>query len=322
VTISRATLHNFDEIKRLDVRIGDLVILERAGEVIPKIVKVVQSKRTAKEKPYKIPKKCPVCGLKIVKEKEEEVAYRCVNPSCQAQLEKGLSHFSGRACMDIEGMGEAAVRQLIEKGLVKDFADIYYLEKDQFLGLEFFKDKKAENLLSAIEKSKQQPLSRLVYALGIRHVGEKAAYVLAQKFKSLGRLAGASKEDLAKIYEVGPAISDSVINFFRQQPVKKLIGKLEGAGVNTEEKIPPVLKTGIAEKTFVFTGELEYFSRPEAENLVRRAGGFCSSSLSKKADYLVSGKNPGSKYAKAANLGVKIIDEKEFLRLSELAEGK
>lgn len=315
VTISRATLHNFDEIERLGVKIGDRIVLERAGEVIPKIIKTVESLRTGKEKTFKIPRSCPVCGSTIIKEKEEDVAYRCINPSCPAQLEKGLLHFSSRLCMDIEGMGEAAVKQLIEKNLVKDFADIYSLEKGQLLILELFKDKKAENLVLAIENSKRRALGRLIYGLGIRHVGEKAAYVLAQEFKTLENLVSAKKEDLEAIYEIGPVISESVVAFFKQESIRKLIKKLEAAGVNTKEDERAAKKTSLSDKTVVFTGELESFSRAEAEDLLRKTSGKASSSVSKETDFVVAGRNPGSKYERAKKLGLKIIDEKEFMEM-------
>ncbi|HBU08116.1 MAG TPA: NAD-dependent DNA ligase LigA [Candidatus Omnitrophica bacterium] len=315
VTIQRATLHNFDEIERLGIKIGDRVVLERAGEVIPKIIKVVDSVRSGKEKVFNIPRNCPACNSEIVKEKEEEVAYRCVNPWCPAQMEKGLTHFAGRSCMDIEGLGEAIVRQLIEKELVRDFADVYYLKKEQLLKLEFFKDKKADNLLLAIKKSKTRPLDRLIYGLGIRHVGEKAAYVLAQRFKSLDKIALLEKEDLDAVYEVGPAISGSLTAFFTQEPVKKLIKKLKEAGVNIKEDEEGLLYMPLAGKTLVFTGGLEFLSRRQAEDLARKAGGSPASAVSKNTDFLVAGKNPGSKYDQALKLGVKIITEKEFSRL-------
>lgn len=315
VTIQRATLHNFDEIQRLGIKIGDRVILERAGEVIPKIIKVVDSARSAKERAFRVPKNCPACDSEIVKEKEEEVAYRCGNPLCPAQLEKGLTHFAGRSCMDIEGLGEKIVRQLIEKELVRDFADLYYLKKEQLLKLEFFKDKKADNLLMAIEKSKTRPLGRLIYGLGIRHVGEKAAYVLAKRFKSLDKIVLLKKEDLDAVYEVGPAISGSLAAFFAQEPVKKLIKKLKEAGVNIKEEEEGLMMTPLAGKTVVFTGGLESLSRRQAEDLARKAGGSSASAVSKNTDFLVAGKNPGSKYGQALKSGVKIITEKEFSRL-------
>ena len=315
VVITRSTLHNFDEIKRLGVKIGDRVVLERAGEVIPKIIKVVESVRTGKEKEFKVPQKCPVCHSRITKEKEEEVAYRCINPSCPAQIERGLTHFASRGAMDIEGMGVAAVEQLVHKGLVRDFADIYSLKKEDLLKLELFKEKKAENLLEAINKSKQRPLSRLIYGLGIRHVGEKAAYVLAQRFRTLDNLKRAKLQDFDAVYEIGEVMAESIIKFFRNESTQKLWKKLEDAGLNLEEKVASVKKSALTGKLVVFTGELKDFSRKQSENIVREMGGNASSSVSQNTDFLVAGENPGSKYEKAKKLGIKIIAEKEFSRL-------
>jgi DNA ligase (NAD+) len=315
VVIGRATLHNFDEIKRLGVKIGDRVVIERAGEVIPKIVKVTESASTAKARGFRIPKSCPVCGSKISKEKEQEVAYRCINTSCPAQIKRSLLHFASRQTMDIEGIGLAVVEQLVDKGLVKELADIYFLKKQDLLQLELFKDKKADNLLTAIEKSKHQSLTRLIYALGIRHVGEKAAYTLAQKFRTMDNLIHAKKEELDAVYEVGGVMADSIVDFFKLPGTQGLIRKLKSAGVCLEEKIAPIKKTLFTGKTIVFTGELKGFTRTQAEGLVRSLGGNASSSVSKACDFVVAGENPGSKYEKAKKLGVKIINEKEFSRL-------
>ncbi|TRZ49451.1 NAD-dependent DNA ligase LigA [bacterium] len=312
VVISRATLHNFDEIERLGIKIGDRVVIERAGEVIPKIVKVIESLRSGKEKEFKVPKSCLACGAQITKEKEEEVAYRCVNPLCPAQLERRLSHFACRQAMDIEGMGVAVIEQLVSKGMVRDFADIYSLKKADFLRLELFKEKKAENLLSAIEKSKKQPLSRFLYGLGIRHAGEKAAYVLAKKFRTLDNLIQAGKEDFDAIYEVGSVMAESIVNFFRQADTRALIKKIKAAGFNPQELIAAAGKSGLTGKNVVFTGQLAGFSRSSAENLVRQLGGNAASGVSKNTDFLVAGENPGSKYEQAKKLGVKIINEKGF----------
>ena len=312
VTIKHATLHNFDEIKRLRIKVGDQVLIERAGEVIPKVVKVVKS---GGGKPFSIPKKCEICKGKIVKEKEEDVAYRCINPSCPAQLERGLLHFASRQALDIVGLGEAVVKQLVRKGLVKDFAGIYSLKKENLLRLELFKEKKSENLLLAIEKSKQQPLSRLIYGLGIRHVGEKAAYVLAQRFKTLDNLLKAKLEDCDAIYEVGPVMAESIVQFFNQGNTRGLIRKLKNAGLNLEERVVSVKKSALTGKTIVFSGELKDYSRSQAEELVRRLGGNPSSSVSNSTDLVVAGENPGSKYDKAKKLGVKIIDERAFKEL-------
>lgn len=309
VIIRHATLHNFDEIKRLNIKKGDRVLIERAGEVIPKVIKVV--KGLGKES-FKVPKSCPVCSGRVIKEKEEDVAYRCINPSCPAQIERGLLHFASRGAMDIEGMGEAVVRQLVELGLVHNFADIYRLKEEDLFKLELFKDKKIKNLLSAIQNSKNRSLSRLIYGLGIRHVGEKAAYVLAMQFRTLDNLAAAKREDLDKIYEVGPALAHSITAYFLQDSTKRLIAALRSAGLNFREEVSEVKSTSLSGKTLVFTGELKDFSRLRAQELVRQLGGIPSSSVSSNTDYVVAGENPGSKYEKAKKIGIKIINEKEF----------
>lgn len=312
VTISHVTLHNFDEIKRLHIRIGDRVLIERAGDVIPKVVKVVE--RKGKE-PVAIPRICPVCKGKVIKEKEEDVAYRCINPSCPAQLERGLIHFASRKAMDIEGLGEAAVKQLVERKIVKDFADIYFLKKKDLLTLDLFKDTKADNLLRSIEKSKQRSLSRFIYGLGIRHAGEKAAYVLAQKFHNVDKLMKTGKLELDNIYEVGSVMSRAIVDFFKQKDTRKLIAKFHQAGVNPQEKVAAESNSSLSGKTLVFTGELAGLSRTRAEELVRSLGGDVSSFVSARTDFVVAGENPGSKLAKAKKLGVKIIDESVFLHL-------
>ena len=314
VTISHATLHNFDEIKRLDVRIGDRVIIERAGQVIPKIIKVVETVRTGKEKVFKIPKECPECSSSITKEKEGEVAYRCVNPSCPAQLERSLVHFASRLAMDIEGMGESAVGQLVKNKMARDLADIYFLKRGDFLKLDLFKDKKADNLISAIEKSKKQPLSRFIYALGIRHVGEKAAYTLGRRFGSLDKLSKATKEEFDSIYEIGDVMSESIVDFFKKRKIKELIAKFKKAGLSIRE--PKSSRESIfTGKTFVFTGALSNFSRIQAEEAVRELGGSSLSDVSKNTSFVVIGSEPGSKFQKAKKLGVKIINEKEFMEM-------
>ena len=312
VVIRHATLHNFDEIRRLKVKEGDRVLIERAGDVIPKIVKVVETKG---RKEFVIPKSCPVCKGRVIKEKEEDVAYRCINPSCPAQLERGLLHFASRTAMDIEGMGEAVVSQLIKLKLAKSFADIYKLKTQDLFRLDLFKDKKVNNLISAIQKSKKQTLSRFIYALGIRHVGEKAAYVLAKQFKTLDNLSAAKFEVLDTIYEIGPVLAESIVDYFSQASTKKLIAELKGAGLNLKEDVPESRSTGLTGKTVVFTGELKGYSRLHAQDLVRRSGGNASSDISKNTDFVVVGENPGSKYEQAKKLGIKIIHEREFSRL-------
>lgn len=318
VVISRATLHNFQEIKRLDVRIGDRVILERAGEVIPKIIKVVKSLRTGKEKIFRIPSRCPVCFGKIAKEKEEEVAYRCISPSCPAQLERGLAHFAGRLAMDIEGMGVSVIRQLVKGKKVQNFADIYFLTRKDFLELELFKKKKADNLVEAIKKSKDQSLSRLIFGLGIRQAGENAAHILASEFKSLDRLKVASKENLEKIHEIGPVIAEEIVRFFEQRTVRQLIAALKERGVNMVEKGEVRGDQPLKGKSFVFTGEMTGYARKELENVVREQGAKPSSSVSKQTDFLVIGSNPGLKLKKAKKLGVKIIGENKFKEICKL----
>jgi len=310
VIISRATLHNFDEIKRLGVNTGDRVLLERAGDVIPKIVKVVEKRSKAKE--FQIPKVCPACGSKIVKERSEDVAYRCSNPSCSKQTERGLVHFASRAAMDIEGLGEAVVTQLLDKALVQDLADIYYLSKEDLLGLELFADKRAENLLQAIEHSKRQSLSRLLYGLGIVNIGEKAAGVLARQFGTLDALMKATRPQLESIGDIGPVTARSAVDFFKTARARKLAQRFRQAGVNLVQ--PRAAKTGdrLKGRKFVFTGELEGIPRHEAGRMVEAQGGEVVDSVSAKTDYVVAGQDPGSKYTKALQLGVAILNQKQF----------
>ncbi len=317
VTISNATLHNFDEIKRLDVRTGDTVLVERAGDVIPKIVKVIESKRTEKEKNVKLPTLCPECNGVIIKEKEDEVAYRCINPSCPAQIEQSIIHFAKREAMDIEGLGDVVAKQLVERGIVKNIADIYYLKKPDIRTLELFGEKKADNLISAIEQSKSRTLSRLLFGLGIRHVGEKVASTLAKKFGHIDNIAKATQEELSNIPEIGPVIASSVTNFFNAKHTAILIERLKHAGVKVDEPIieKKSFDTPFTGKTVVFTGELQHYSRKDAEELVKTLGGNPTSAVSKKTDYVVVGDNPGSKFEKAKQLGIKILSEKDFVDL-------
>lgn len=316
VTISRATLHNFDEIKRLGVKKGDRVLLERAGDVIPKIIKVVESTREFTARAFSVPRHCPECGGEIAKEKSEDVAYRCINSSCPKQLERGLIHFTSRTAMDIEGLGESIVNQLLEKNLIKDFADIYFLEKKDFLKLELFADKKAENLLAAINKSKEKPLSGFLYGLGIANIGEKAALIIAQRFLTLDKVMAARGEDFQKIYEVGEVMAQSLVNYFKQAATKRLIKKFKKAGLNFSEPKAPSASSGkLTGKKFVFTGELTGYSRNQAGSFVKNLGGEISAAVSKNIDFVVAGNKPGSKYTKARQWGVKILNEKEFKEL-------
>ncbi|MDO8674535.1 MAG: NAD-dependent DNA ligase LigA [Candidatus Omnitrophota bacterium] len=309
VTISRATLHNFDEIRRLGVARGDRVLLERAGDVIPKVIKVVE--KLSSSDVITAPKTCPSCKGKIVKEKAEDVAYRCVNPACPQQVERGLIHFAGREAMDIEGLGEAVVVQLVAKGLVKDIAGLYRLTKKNLLGLEFFADKKSDNLLAAIAASKKKPLSKFLFGLGVDNVGQKAAIVLAARFKDLKSLMAAGEDDLQTVEEIGPIIARSVVEFFKNTRAKRLLRSLEAAGVNFKE---PRAMPGdrLKGKKFVFTGELNGITRPQAQKMVEAQGAFVMSSVSKATDYVVAGNTPGSKLDKAAQLGVAVLDQKQF----------
>jgi len=313
VTISSATLHNFDEIARLGLKTGDRVVIERAGEVIPKVVKVVAAARTGAEKEILPPKACPSCGAEVFKD-EEEVAFRCVNPSCPVQFKRALLHFASRDAMNIEGFGESSTEQLVDKGLVKGFPDIYRLKKADLLGLELFKDKKADNLLAQIAKSKEQPLSRLIYALGIRHIGEKNARTLAQHFKTMAAFMAAGEEELARVNDVGPVIAHAVMEFFKSEQTRRIMEELSLLGLNLAE---PESRVGdrLNGKTFVFTGELKTLTRDEAQAKVRALGGKETSSVSAKTSYVVVGADPGSKFDKAKKLGVPVLSEEEFLKL-------
>jgi DNA ligase (NAD+) len=309
VMISRATLHNFDEIRRLGVNAGDRVLLERAGDVIPKIVKVLEKHSKAE---FVIPKVCPSCGGKIQKEKEEDVAYRCLNPSCPKQLERLLVHFVSRKAMDIEGLGESVVQELLEKKLVSDLAGIYFLKKEQLLDLDLFADKKAENLLKAITHSKSRPLSKFLYGLGIANIGIKAAVNLAVHFGSLDAIINASVLQLQAIDEVGPVMAQSVGEYFKQPQVKKLLAKFKDAGLNISEPKRQLSGNRLEGKKFVFTGELAGITREEAGQKVQDQGGKVVNSVSKSLDYLVAGENPGSKLSQAKQWGVKILNQKDF----------
>jgi DNA ligase (NAD+) len=288
------------------------VLVERAGEVIPKVIQVVLSKRPADARPVVVPTGCPACGGDIVRAKEGEVIYRCVNPACPAQIEKSLLHFASRDAMDIRGLGEAVVGELLTHKRVADLADLYRLQIDQILTLEGFKEKKAENLLKGIQDSRARPLSRFLHGLGIRDVGEKGALLLAERFGSLDKLMGATEEDLRSIHEVGPVMAESVAGFFRQPVARRLIEKFRGLGIDpVEARRAAGPFTG---STVVFTGGLTRLSRPEAERLVRELGGAASSSVSSQTSFVVAGEDAGSKLRRAQKLGVPVIDESEFLR--------
>jgi DNA ligase (NAD+) len=318
-TVSRATLHNEDIIREKDVRIGDTVIVQRAGDVIPEVVAVVKEKRTGEEREFRMPDRCPVCGAEVVR-LPGEVAVRCTGVACPAQLKEQLIHFASRDAMNIEGLGPAIITQLMDAGLVKDAADLYYLKYEDVVKLERMADKSTRNLLDAIAATRDNPLHRLIYALGIRYVGEKVSRVLADHFGSMDALARATEEELTRIPEIGPKIAASVVAFFRQEQTRRLLEKLRRAGVNMEQRrAAPVRESPLAGKTVVFTGTLESMGRKEAEELVASLGGKPSGSVSRHTDYVVVGANPGSKYDRARELGVKILSEEEFRRLAGLA---
>jgi len=312
VTVSRSTLHNMDEIERLGLQIGDTVLVERAGEVIPHVLKVVKEGKP--RKPFKMPAKCPVCGSAIHKA-EGEVAYRCVNAACPAKLKESLLHYAGRHAMNIDGLGDKIVDQLVEKGMVRDVADLYSLKLEEIAELERMAEKSAQNLLGEIEASKKQPLSRLIYALGMRFVGERTGQLLAEHFSKLEELAAAKTEELVSVQEVGPKVAESITEFFSESANRNLIKKLHKAGVRPTAEKREVRSQKLAGKSFVFTGGLANRSREEAGELVVQNGGKVSGSVSKKTDYVVVGSEPGSKYERAKELGVAILSEAEFEKL-------
>ncbi|HZT44303.1 MAG TPA: NAD-dependent DNA ligase LigA [Chthonomonadaceae bacterium] len=321
VIVSRATLHNEDEIRRKDVRIGDTVVIQRAGEVIPEVVEVVVADRDGDEEEYFLPTHCPSCGAEIVRPVGEAVA-RCPNPHCPQKLQQRIEHFVSRNAMDIEGLGERHIAQLIAAGLVKDVADVYFLTKDQLLPLERMGDKLATKILDHIENSKHRPLSRVIYALGIRHVGERASEVLAAHFGSLDRIVDATVEDLARVHEIGRTTAESVVAFFGDEANREAIRKLKEAGVEPETHADAPQSDALAGKTFVFTGTLPTLKREEAETMVKRLGGRAGGSVSKQTSYVVAGEEAGSKLTKAQELGVPVLTEEEFLQMIEPHQSK
>ncbi|MGQ9881822.1 MAG: NAD-dependent DNA ligase LigA [Armatimonadota bacterium] len=319
VTVSRATLHNEDEIARKGVMIGDEVMVQRAGDVIPEVVSVVEEARDGDEIPIVRPQTCPECGAPVEKPEGEAVA-RCVNLACPAQIVERIRHFTSRNAMNIEGFGDKWVQRLFEEGLVRDPADLYDLKKEHLLPLERMGEKLADNLLQAVERSKQVPLPRFIYALGIRQVGERAAQLLAEYLGSLDALMNAPEEHLLQIPEIGPATAREIVEFFRREENRRVVQKMRDAGVT------PIVQRqkrsdAFAGLTFVFTGALQQFTREQAEALVRELGGKASGSVSKQTSYVVAGENPGSKYQRALQLGVPVLSEQQFLQMVKEAEG-
>ena len=315
VTVSRSTLHNMDEVERLGLHIGDTVLIERAGEVIPHVLKVVKEGKD--RRPFRMPKRCPECDS-LIHKSEDEVAYRCVNAACPAKRKESLLHYASRHAMDINGLGDKIVDQLVDKSIVKDVADLYTLKEDEVANLERMAQKSAQNLLAQIENSKKASLSRLIYALGMRFVGERTGQLLAEHFSSLEDLAEASEEQLVAVPEVGPKVAAAIAEFFSEVANRQLVKKLHKVGVHPTATKRELKSQNLAGKSFVFTGGLANRSREEAAELVQQHGGKVSGSVSKRTDYVVVGTDPGSKYEKAKQLGVKILTEDEFEKLLEL----
>ena len=313
VMVSRATLHNEDEVIKKDIRVGDTVIIQRAGDVIPEVVKVIPEKRTGKETKFKMPVKCPECGSEIVRF-EGEVAHRCVNISCPAQLKEHIWHFASRGAMDIEGLGEKLSAQLFDAKFISDPADLYFLTKDKLLELDRQAEKSAQNLIDSIARSKNPPLDKFIYALGIRHVGERTAKLLAERFGSIENLMAAKIEDLTAVNEIGTEIAASIVEFFHESKNKAVMKKFAKAGVVPQKK-EISLNAPLAGKSFVFTGALANLERNDAKDIVENLGGTVQSGVTKKTTYVVAGADPGSKLDKAKSAGIKIISEAEFLKL-------
>ncbi len=315
VTVSRATLHNEDELKKKDVRIGDTVVVERAGDVIPEVVSVIKSKRTGAEKEFRMPDRCPVCGAEVMK---EGPIVRCIGVSCEAQLIERIKHFASLRALNIEGLGEKVIEQLVDNNFVSDTADLFFLTKRDLLKLERMGDKSAQNILDALEKSKHTTLSRLIHAIGIRHVGEHTASLLVDNFRDVEALRNASYDDLVSIPEIGPEVAKSILLFFEQESTQQLLEKLERACISYEKKEVRRAEEEVREvlegKTFVFTGQIS-MPREEVKSIVERFGGRIASSVSKRTDYVVAGAQAGSKLERAEKLGVKTINEEEFMEM-------
>ena len=318
VTIKRAALHNEEDIRRKDIRIGDTVVVQRAGEVIPEVVAPVVSKRNGEERLFEMPALCPSCKSEVVKPQGEVMTY-CTNASCPAQIRRLLAHFVSRGAMDIDGVGAKLVAALLEAGLVKDVADLYSVREQDLINLERMGEKSVHNMLDAIGKSKERPLAKVIFALGIRHVGAETAELLASHYGSMDRLASASEEDLLEVPTIGPKIAASIADFFHKKENRDIIDKLRRAGVRLEEEVKGRKKKPLVGQEFVLTGRLEAFPRIEAETRIKGLGGSVGSSITRKTTHLVVGVDPGSKLEKARALGTRILNEEEFRRLLEEA---
>jgi len=312
ITIKRASLHTMDIINERDIRIDDTVLVQRAGDVIPEVVMPVKEKRTGEEKKIVMPDKCPSCGTPV---EREGSYYYCPNLSCPAQLRGRITHLASRRGFDIEGLGEKIVEQLMSEGLVKDMGDIFYLSKESLLPLERFAEKSAENLEKEIENSKSVPFERFINSLSIRHVGERTAQILAQNYPDIKALMTATQEGLTSIHTIGSEIAERVVHFFETEKNRELVEKMLSAGIRITYPESTQVSDGLNGQTFVFTGGLESLTRDEAAQLVENHGGRASASVTKKTSYVVAGKDPGSKYAKAQSLGIEILTEDEFRKL-------
>ncbi len=311
--ISRATLHNYDYIQEKDIRVGDTVIIQKAGDIIPEVVRVNKDKRTGNEVKFVMPENCPACGEKIERS-EEEAVFRCVNPTCPAQKIRSIIHFASRDAMDIEGLGDAVVEQLCSENIISDASGLYYISKEMLVNLERFADKSAENLVSSIEKSKNNNADRFLYALGIRHIGSKAAKNLMSFFGSVECLSAATKEEIVAVPDIGDKMAESLINYFSNESNLEYIKRFKEKGVNTEY-ISTSASSSLEGKVFVLTGTFPTLKRSEAKELIENNGGKVSGSVSKKTDFVVAGEEAGSKLTKANELGINVISEEELLRL-------